>query len=965
MEHGISAYIILFVFISVLLTFLCYEVRKLTKLPVSPLLLIVGVIARVLAGYLGMLGHSFTLVDHIDPHLILLGVMPALIFEAALATDWHTFKSELPQIIPLATTVVVISAVLTAVCFTNILGYEFDWSHAILLGVILSATDHVTVVAQLKDIKGDRRFETLIEGETLLNEATVIVIFTVMLESIGGEGSVGESILFFLRLSFGGFVMGIVFALAMGFLLARLINDSVQEIVLTLMTAYLLFFTCDGTPLHVSGALATVTLGLYMSAYGITLVSPVVEHSLHGFWSVIGTVSESIVFIIGGMILGMVAINHEHLYLSDVWMLLALFLLLHLVRGVAVFLHYPILKRFGYGIKFTELIVVILAGFKGVISLALALIAFHNESLDARFKSLMLFFTVGISALTIIFDTLFVKLAVYFFKMETLSSVQENMMLGVTTAIIQKTAEEIKTMRADKEFKLVRWDKVEDLAGPKRLLKQVMENTPTGRNILSKYPNENYAKLLEKYSSEFILTKEELSLEMRRRFMTTLKGIYWHEFESGQCLGYTSLVLMDSCNRCLDKPECPLEDWEILKKEIYSSKMLKLYISLSKVPVVGRIFRDLLYERIIMVYDAASTFIKAHEEAKELIDHMEIDTDEDLFELVMKQAEEQVEQCKEFIMVHITEGYPEVIADVQSKKACHSLLITQRKLIEEVYEQGVIEEIEHDHLLEAIDENLKTLTRGSTSSLPPLKTQLENRFREATPEDIENLNEEITTIHLQPEQVLFKEGQESEGAYLILGGRVKESSTWIDQELSVGNIVGVQHLLPQFKQNVTTATCISLVYAAKIPKWVAEKESFVKDIYLEAAEEIIQYNIKKLEMETVKQDLLYYAIKHSQVRIYKEGTEVNPNELGLLFEGALESGKDAPTLLVPGLEEKVAKTSIVLIFPSLISNEVKNGTDLAKAFDKFYFSNTSKKLAIARKAESELFTEVTHKTKAF
>lgn len=152
-----------------------------------------------------------------------------------------------------------------------------------LLGVILSATDHVAVVAQLKEIAADKRFETLIEGETLLNEATVLVLFTVFQNSIESDANVTEGITLFIRLTFGGFGLGLLFSLGMGYFIERIVNDSMQETNLTLVTAYLLFFVADGTSVKVSGALAVVTYGLYMSAYGKTLISPTVEKGLHGF----------------------------------------------------------------------------------------------------------------------------------------------------------------------------------------------------------------------------------------------------------------------------------------------------------------------------------------------------------------------------------------------------------------------------------------------------------------------------------------------------------------------------------------------------------------------------------------------------------------------------------------------------------------------------------------------------------
>lgn len=123
---GLAGQIVLFVFISLLLTIASYELKKLIKLPPSPLLLIMGILLRDIGQYFGDLGPTVKLLDSLDPHLVLLAIMPALIFEAALSTDWYTFKKELGQIIPMATSVVALSAFLTNLAILYILEYDFS-----------------------------------------------------------------------------------------------------------------------------------------------------------------------------------------------------------------------------------------------------------------------------------------------------------------------------------------------------------------------------------------------------------------------------------------------------------------------------------------------------------------------------------------------------------------------------------------------------------------------------------------------------------------------------------------------------------------------------------------------------------------------------------------------------------------------------------------------------------------------
>ena len=87
MSDSIVGNCILYLFVSLLLGFCAYELKKKLHVPVSPILLVFGIIIRDLANSMGAIGTAFQQVDSIDPHLILYGMMPALIFEVGIATD--------------------------------------------------------------------------------------------------------------------------------------------------------------------------------------------------------------------------------------------------------------------------------------------------------------------------------------------------------------------------------------------------------------------------------------------------------------------------------------------------------------------------------------------------------------------------------------------------------------------------------------------------------------------------------------------------------------------------------------------------------------------------------------------------------------------------------------------------------------------------------------------------------------
>ena len=275
---------------------------------------VVGFIVGYFHTYLGRLDPAIVAWSQMDPHLILMIFLPALIFESAFNSDWHIFKHELWKVLIMAGPMLVISTGLTALVIYYVLGYqgEFTFEAALMLGAILSATDPVAVVALLKELGASRRLATLIEGESLLNDGTAMVLFLVLFDIVEGkETNAGEITGRFFRLSLGGIVLGILGGMCVSFLLSRIYNNAVLEVNTTIFCSYIIFWIAEGSPLHVSGILAIVALGLYMTNTGKTRISVESEHAVHHVWGYIGFVAETLIFILSGLILGVRMFDKE------------------------------------------------------------------------------------------------------------------------------------------------------------------------------------------------------------------------------------------------------------------------------------------------------------------------------------------------------------------------------------------------------------------------------------------------------------------------------------------------------------------------------------------------------------------------------------------------------------------------------------------------------------------------------
>jgi NhaP-type Na+/H+ or K+/H+ antiporter len=226
--------------------------------------------------YLSAVGDGADIMSKMNPHMILFVFIPILIFESGFNCDWYVFKKEIVNILLLAAPGVLWGALLIAFCFKSILGYEeLSWNEALTLGCVLSATDPVAVVALLKELGASVRFNTLIEGESLLNDGTAMVFFMMFLEMVKGNTSTaGAVIMNFIRIGLGGPLLGVCVGLVAAYYLKKVVRDDVMTANITFLACYFCFWLAEYTFLKVSGILSIVVLGLFLSAMARTRIHP-------------------------------------------------------------------------------------------------------------------------------------------------------------------------------------------------------------------------------------------------------------------------------------------------------------------------------------------------------------------------------------------------------------------------------------------------------------------------------------------------------------------------------------------------------------------------------------------------------------------------------------------------------------------------------------------------------------------
>jgi len=254
-------------------------------------------IALVLVGlFVGMLRllPEILLTEEIIFYLIL----PPLLFEGALNMDIQHIKNNLRPISLLAIVGVVVSTITVGYLVSYLIAIPL--AMALLFGAMITPTDPVSVLAAFRTLGVPKRLSTIVEGESILNDGTGVVLFGILFEMIRGSGLnlVNGAITFFVVVVGGavvGFILGYVTYKILGY-----IDDHLIEVTITLILAFSAFIIAES--LDVSGVIAVVTAGLITGNYGKYLsMSPTTRVTLITFWGFIVFIVNSIVFLLIGL----------------------------------------------------------------------------------------------------------------------------------------------------------------------------------------------------------------------------------------------------------------------------------------------------------------------------------------------------------------------------------------------------------------------------------------------------------------------------------------------------------------------------------------------------------------------------------------------------------------------------------------------------------------------------------------
>ena len=334
---------------------------------------IVGVIARrlripysvglVVAG-IALAFVPFSAGLPLTPDLIFTTLLPPLVFEAAFQLSWAPLRRDLPVILLLATLGVVLAAAVTATGMHFIAGWT--WMVALVFGVLIAATDPVSVIAAFKECGIHGRLRILMEAESLFNDGTAAVAFGIVVALGVGQHSSALEVAKTLTVVVGGGIgSGALIAGAI-LLLAGRTEDHLIELSFTTVAAYGSFLLAEH--FRVSGILATVTAAIMLGNIGpLGAITGKGREAVEAFWEYAAFVANSLIFLLLGLHLA-----QQHF--SPVWLAAsAAIVLVILGRAVAVYPICWLFSRSSLRVETKHQHLLFWGGLRGALALALAL----------------------------------------------------------------------------------------------------------------------------------------------------------------------------------------------------------------------------------------------------------------------------------------------------------------------------------------------------------------------------------------------------------------------------------------------------------------------------------------------------------------------------------------------------------------------------------------------------------------
>lgn len=785
-------------------------IEKKVRLPFTVMLVIIGAFIAVLEDRIPALDilHSLSL----SPDIILYIFLPTLVFESSFKMNarqlWH-------NIIPILTL-----AVPGLLLSTGIIGgivslaTGIPLTAALLLGAILSATDPVAVIALFKRLGAPQRLTILVEGESLFNDATALVLATILISGLGTEIAaenitLSGATLEFLMVFMGGMLVGWILGMVTSLLVGMIRTDVYIETTLTTILAYASFILAEQV-FHVSGVVAVVMAGLTLGNWGRIKISPYVRQYIDHFWEYVAYVATALIFLMVGM-----RVNLAELWLSaDIlaWVIAGMLL----SRAVVIYGMIPLSNRIPgsaiTGRNYQH--IMFWGGLRGVIALAIVL-SLPDFPLHDVFIALVMgavLFTLLIQGLSI--EWLVEKLGLNKPPLSDRIARAEG-----TVSALQLALSRLPEIQHGGMF------------------------SGSIAHRLQKYCHsalQEQQRALQHMRSHEMDSKQEIILLYLRSYANE-QAQYNDLYNKGHLSEKALRSLLSVMASQIDSLRYHGEYRSILHKSLTIRRMqILLHNLLDKYLNNTTFLENLRLEFIVINYEEAWGHFHACNAV--LGDLEKLQTQIGIKSEVMDKVRHQYQTWKtraEEALNTMAEQYPEFVSAMQQRLGMRLILLAQAQSISDEITQGTIPKNMGEQMEEELYKQLWALRGQEITRLGVKPHELLRKvpfFSETTEEDFLLLSKKMQRISVAGREVVIKQGDKGDRLYLIARGvvrisREKDGKTTKLTSLFAGDFFGEMALLHDEARSATVTSvtpCTFYVLDRKDVEEVMEQQPSIR-----------------------------------------------------------------------------------------------------------------------------------------
>ena len=655
---------------------------KHSRLPYTVGLFAIGIILGVMnrTGVfqsLPELHDAVSSVANINPDLILYLFLPILIFDAAYELNLHIFKKTLANATLLSAPGLIICMLLTGALMmgvaTFIPGFEsWTWAFALMFGALISATDPVAVVALLHELKTSKRFSTLVDAESLLNDGTGIVCFMLFFGAYAAEEATHASPVI-------TFIREVGLSTLLGFLLARIViwfitrinsEEMVQNSVI-ILAAYLTFILSQYY-LGVSGVIALVAFGLTVTYVGKPRLKPQVNTFMEHFWELLTYIANTLIFILVGVVIA----EKVDFSWGALGVLILIYIALNFIRFAMIMLLYPVMKRLGYGLTRRESVILTWGGLRGALAMTLALMVSYTPAIPEDIRSQVLFFTAGIVTLTLCINATTMRALLNRLGLTHVPSARTMLAYRIEKSIRDNSEKYLEGLKKRDALEGANWHKVESY-----MTAQPQEPAKNPQN-------------------------KAMLPEIRLRVLDKEKAICREIYEEGVISKPVFLRLMNSLDELYDHDgNYPLNVRTSIFKFCQRTDLLN---TLRNIPYLQNWMTFYFRERITVVYDLGRGFIILQKGSLKLLEDLRASEwvtgeQDSVLDTLREEINDNINRMSAFIN-NLVDNFPKAYGHALTIKSIRMLLSNERHTVKQLISNGMLSEKDAERILDDIDE---------------------------------------------------------------------------------------------------------------------------------------------------------------------------------------------------------------------------------------------------------------------